>query len=114
VNFCCQSATRSADRGGGGEGGGGGRGGGGVGGGGGGGGGGIGCRLFLSAGAGDERAPIGRDPFMYSYRRRCLQLENPLKNPALRPAAETLMHALPIADSGAGMSRARNNGSEPV
>src|SRR5260370_24769347 len=41
------------------------------------------------------------------------QLENPLKNPALRPAAETLMHALPIAEARRQIAP-RNTGSEPV
>src|SRR6266853_3281839 len=41
------------------------------------------------------------------------QLENPLKNPALRPAAETLMHALPIAEARRQIAP-RNASSEPV
>jgi hypothetical protein len=41
------------------------------------------------------------------------QPENPLKNPALRPATETLMHALPIAEARRQIA-SRNTGSEPV
>jgi hypothetical protein len=41
------------------------------------------------------------------------QLENPLKNPALRPATETLMHALPIAEARRQIAP-RNTGSESV
>jgi hypothetical protein len=41
------------------------------------------------------------------------QLENPLKNPTLRPATETLMHALPIAEARRQIAP-RNTGSEPV
>src|SRR5262252_2964048 len=41
------------------------------------------------------------------------QPENPLKNPALRPSAETLMHALPIAEARRQIAP-RNTGSEPV
>src|SRR4029077_10788383 len=41
------------------------------------------------------------------------QLENPCKNPALGPTAETLMHALPIAKARRQITP-RNAGSEPV
>jgi hypothetical protein len=41
------------------------------------------------------------------------QLENPLKNAALRPATETLMHALPIAEARRQIAP-RNTCSEPV
>jgi hypothetical protein len=41
------------------------------------------------------------------------RLENPLKNPALRPATETLMHALPIAEALRQIAP-RHTGSEPV
>jgi hypothetical protein len=69
---------------------------------------------FLSAGTVSMSARNGgvdHHVFVIGVARQ--QLENPLKNPALRPSTETLMHAPPIAERRRQIAP-RNAGSEPV
>src|SRR6202040_930493 len=74
----------------------------------------LGRRLFLGAGAvlmGAHNGGVDHHVFVVDIARQ--QSENTIKNPAFRPPAEALMHALPIAEAHRQIAP-WHTGSEPV